>query len=270
MSRWRVTESSQGHPGNPATQPSKDHPPGKGARPQPRQAAISGCQLTDLQVLAFLSAKSGPRGTVTLGCRTIGEQLGVSKDTISRSLTRLQREGRIELVPGRNRLTDAESWRVLTPIDLPLDLDLWSKDGLGCAAGILIYAMEPNISYASSDLATMTGLSQSRTKRALKVLHSVGWASPTRLTPEGHATPHTKWFLKRVTHVDVEEVADLLHVPQKRLARRRQHLAQRIKWADLVEPWTERTAVLHTAHDSESHEGIKPSPSANSANSLEK
>jgi len=243
-------------PGLPSSSVGEPSSPGR-----PAIQGTKGAQLTDRAVLVFLANRAGPWGAVTLGCRTIAEHLGISKDTVSRSLRRLQREGLIELLPGRGRLTDAETWKVLRSVMGPPSGDLWSKDGLGYECLLLVEAMTLGVEYSKATLGHMTGLSRRRLTNGLNRLHSAGWILPTQLSRQGKPNPHTKWVKIAITPRDQEMMIDLLGVPERRLARRRKHRHQRIQWYEMVEPHHERTKVLHSDDQKPSDsEGPSPRP----------
>ena len=210
--------------------------------PQPLRRSA----LTDLAVLGVLTAHAGPTGCVTLGCRRIAEEAGYSKDTVSRSLARLRKAGAIEWIPrARDRPTDADSWRVLRPSILPRAEDVWSRYGLGMASRLIHQAMVPDQPYSYTDLRDATGLSRRRVRDALGILESVGWVSGSDLR-DGAPTSRTRWTSRRVTPDEMADIAAHLRVDEQRLGRRRWHRQQRLDFYRMVEPFTERTELMHT------------------------
>lgn len=172
--------------------------------------------------------------------------MGFSKDTVSRALTRLRKAGAIEWIPrGRERPTDADSWRLLRPSTISTGEDVWSKYGLGTASRLVYEAMVPGQPYSYADLRKATGLSRRRVRDALRILESVEWVTGSHLR-EGSPTSRTSWTSRRVTPEEMEALALHLHVSEQRLGRRRWHRQQRVDFYRLVEPHAERTKLMHT------------------------
>lgn len=227
--RIESAPSSEGQAGNP--------------RPLRRSA------LTDLAVLGVLTAHAGPSGCVTLGCRRIAEEVGFSKDTVSRALGRLRKAGAIEWIPrGRDRPTDADSWRVLHPATTTGGDDVWSRYGLGMASRLVYESMVPGQPNSYTDLRDATGLSRRRVRGALRILESVGWVSGSSLS-EGKPTSRTRWTSRQVTPDERTALAADLRVSDQRLGRRRWHRQQRVDFYRMIEPNAERTKLMHTDLD---------------------
>ena len=207
---------------------------------------LRGAALTDLSVLIVLTSAAGPQGCVTLGCRRIAEEVGCSKDTVARALRRLRASGAIEWIPkGRDRPTDADSWRVLNPATRTSTNPVWSRDGLGPSCRLVYEAMVPGECYSYTALQAAAGLSRRQVRGALKKLESVGWVSSSHLR-EGVPTSRTRWTSRLVSPDEMAAMAAHLRVPEQRLGRRRWHRQQRLDFYRMVQPFAEPTELMHT------------------------
>lgn len=196
----------------------------------------STANVIDLAVLACLGRNMTTGNHVTLGVRRIAEEIGKSRNTVSKSIRRLRSAGSIKQVTGTANQTHADTWRLLHPeeINVRLGLDPWSWHGLGVESQLVFSWVSQRGPVSELQIREHFQFGRTIARKIVNTLHSASLLEASRLGHSGNRTRTTAWVAESGPIID-EHLRRLIAMSQ---ASRREmkilHDSQRNAWRRYV------------------------------------